>query len=349
MTATSEASATEGPMSKRDHITVLHSVAGPDGTTRFIVQLVEGAPPGLELKFFSWPRAIFGSYDVFHVHWPEFLIRSRFYPWTLVQRLLFIILLVRLRLQKIPLVRTLHNVKPHEPGGRFETALLERADRMTSLFIRLNPTTVSPPGQAVTILHGHYVDRFADLEKAKAVSGRVLYFGLIRPYKGVLPLISAFRELTSEGVTLRVVGSPTDELRVAVEAAVANDHRASCLLEFVDDQTLVHEITEAKLVVLPYLEMHNSGALLVALSLGRPVLAPDTTSNRALVDEVGPEWLMTFTGELTPEILGNALAAAESLSATDRPDLSGRDWGHIGELHYAAYTRTLRERSASRS
>lgn len=336
-------------MSKPDHVTVLHSVAGPDGTTRFIVQLVEGAPPNLTLKFFSWPRAIFGSYDVFHVHWPEFLIRSRFYPWTVVQRLLFMVLMVRLRLQKIPLVRTLHNVKPHESGGRFETALLERADRMTSLFIRLNPTTVSPPGQAVTILHGHYVDRFAELKKEDAVPGRVLYFGLIRPYKGVLPLISAFRELPSGDATLRVVGSPTDELRVAVEDAVAEDPRASCLLKFVDDQTLVREITEAKLVVLPYLEMHNSGALLVALSLGRPVLAPDTTANRALVDEVGPDWLMTFTGDLTAKILGSALARAESLSATEHPDLSGRDWNHIGELHYAAYTRTLLERSASRS
>lgn len=331
--------------STRDHITVLHSVAGPDGTTQFIVQLVEGAPPELELKFFDWRTALLGSYDLFHVHWPEFLMRSRFYPKAVLQRLLFAALLARLRIQKIPVVRTLHNVKPHEDGGRLESAFLRRLDELTSLYILLNPTTVSPPGDAVTILHGHYIDRFAALEKPASVRGRILNFGLIRPYKGVERLIDVFRSLPSPDLTLRVVGKPTAELRTTVEEAIALDARASCLLEFVEDETLVREISEAELVVLPYLEMHNSGALLVALSLGRPVLAPDSPANRAMVEEVGPEWLMTYEGELTPDILGKAVAAVGSRPSSDRPHLSGRDWDRIGELHYAAYTRVLKRSS----
>ena len=40
-------------------------------------------------------------------------------------------------------------------------------------------------------------------------------------------------------------------------------------------------------MVLPYRQMHNSGAVLAALSLDRPVLVP-ATDQRGLGAEVGP-------------------------------------------------------------
>lgn len=323
------------------NVTVLHSSAPPDGTTKFIVQLVEGAPPQLTLKFFSWRTALFGSYDVFHVHWPEFLIRSRNPLRRVQRRLLFQALLLRLRYRRIPLVRTLHNVQPHESGGRWESWLLAWAERSTTLFVRLNPTTDSP-GPAVTILHGHYVDRFGSMELPAAVPGRILYFGLIRPYKGVERLLSVFSSVESADVSLRVVGKPSHGLGALVTAAADADPRVTCRLEFVPDAVLVREIGQSSLVVLPYLEMHNSGALLVALSLGRPVLAPNTPANAAMVEEVGAAWLLLFDGELTADVLLDALASVSGAGLSGVPDLSGRDWALVGEQHLAAYEGALR-------
>ncbi len=62
-------------------------------------------------------------------------------------------------------------------------------------------------------------------------------------------------------------------------------------------------------MVLPYREMHNSGAALTALSLNRPVLVPDNEVNRELAEEVGPGWVFRYDGELTGRHLLDALAA----------------------------------------
>ena len=131
---------------------------------------------------------------------------------------------------------------------------------------------------------------------------------------------------------------------------MAGDDRITALLRFVSDEELVDEITSSSLVVLPYREkMHNSGVVLVALSLGRPVLVPASPTNQALRDEVGEQWIIQYEGELTPEILTRALQDVASRSPEAEPALSDRDWKHVGELHHRAYVRARESRRRARA
>jgi len=324
------------------NITVLQSLSPPDGTTRYVNQVVDGAPAAVTMRFFSWRTALLGRYDILHVHWPELLIRA---PRPLKARLrrgALYALLLRVRMQRIPIVRTAHNLTPHEAGAGAETRALNALDARTALVIRLNPTTpVEPESRAVTILHGHYRDRFSGMTLPESVSGRILYFGLIRPYKGVETLLQVFRALPVPDLTLRIVGRPSSGLETVISTEAAQDPRISSVLRFVSDEELVAEVGLAELVVLPYREMHNSGVLLVALSLDRPVLVPSTPSNLALADEVGPDWIYLYDGELTPEILCDTLKRMRSAGAHRRPQLSGRDWKTLGLQSYQTYLRAL--------
>ena len=246
------------------------------------------------------------------------------------------------RLRRIPIVRTVHNLHPHEVGTRAEQNLLARVDRRTSTFIRLNPTTELEEGMCgATILHGHYRGRFAAHPRAEKRRGRVLYFGIIRPYKNVEHLIDVFTSRERPGVDLRIVGSPSAELGERISARVDTEPSVSARLAFVDDDELVREITASELVVLPYAEMHNSGAALVALSLDRPILVPRTPSNEALRDEVGPDWVLLYDGDLTDEILTGAIERAQTLDRSERPRLEGRDWDEVGRQHLAVYRAAL--------
>jgi beta-1,4-mannosyltransferase len=325
-----------------EQITVLHSSAAPNGTAQFIVHLVEGAPDNLHLRFFSWKTALTGPFDVFHIHWPETLIRSKHLSKRIAVRFGVLVLLARLRAKRIPIVRTLHNVQPHEAGGWWERTLLARIDKATTLNIRLNPTTSSEHHPHATILHGHYRDRFDAFPHTDTVPGRILYFGLIRPYKGVEQLIAAFSASSDEALTLRVVGKPSEALDASVRAAATADPRISHDLKFVEDSVMVSEICEAELVVLPYLQMHNSGALLAALSLDRPVLVPRTPANTAIADEVGHDWIVTFEGALSSEIIHDALATVRARGDVQRPDLSQREWAIVGQQHLDAYREAIR-------
>ncbi|WP_210479310.1 glycosyltransferase [Naasia sp. SYSU D00948] len=326
----------------RTRIRVLHSLAPPDGTTKYVNQITEGAADDVTVRYFSWREALSGRYDVLHLHWPELLLRGRSARIRLAKRLCMRLLLLRTRLLRIPIVRTVHNLDPHERGSRAEQRLLAAIQSRTSLFIRLNPTTELPGGAPVeSILHGHYRDRFAAHPRESRRTDRVLYFGIIRPYKGVDRLLEIAPELGAAGIEVRIVGSPTPELRDEVRQRADELANVSARLAFVADAELVAEVSAADLVVLPYRELHNSGVALVALSLDRPVLVPDGPSTRALRDEVGSDWVIPYEGELGPEQVIRALDLVHRPGRSPRPALEGRDWASIGEAHSAAYRRAI--------
>lgn len=324
----------------------------PDGSgTKFADHMQDGAAAGISPSFFSWRRALTTHYDVFHLHWPEYLTRGRTPGRRFAKRALFLALLIKLRLTRTPLVWTVHNAYAHESGGKGEAWLFARVQRAASVAVVMNSTTPLAPGtNSVFIPHGHYRDRFANHKQPASVSGRLLYFGIIRPYKNVPALLGVFQEIPEPELTMSIVGKPLsasleDEVRAASEA----DPRVRLELRFVEDRALVREVSEAELVVLPYTEMNNSGALLVALSLNRPVLAPNSPVNKELQSEVGQRWLMLYDGDLTAEILRASLDLVR-MGGHGVPDLHGRDWGRVGESYKSAYVRAMAmvRRSASR-
>lgn len=322
---------------------VLQSFQKPRPTTNpYVIQLADRLSelPGVEVLNWSWRAALLGRYDVVHAHWPEVLVDGRTPARKLIRQLLFTICLLRIRILRIPLVQTMHNLELPQGISRREVLLLRLAQRWTTLRVAINATTPQNPNQAWALIpHGHYRDWFAAIEPAAQVRGRIAYFGRVRRYKAVDRLVRAF--VSDEGLlaecTLHIAGNPsTDELVNELRALSKGDPRITMRFGFIDDPELVEVVTQSELVVLPYSEMHNSGATLTALSLGRPVLVPDNEANRALAAEVGPEWLLTFDGELDAATLHHALTQVRSHRGA-APNLSSREWADAGARHVAAY------------
>ena len=327
-------------------LVVFQSFPRPRPTTNpYLVQLGRSlsALPDVELVTFSWTRALRGGYDVFHVHWPEILVSGHSPLKKLVRQFLFVLVLLRLRVTRVPLVRTVHNLELPQGITRREVALLRWAERRTTLRIHINETTPPDDSRPVaTIVHGHYRDWYAPHPRRSRRPGRLAFVGQVRRYKGVDRLVEAFRELPVGDLTLRIAGRPTgDELAEQIRASAADDARISLSLDFLTDEDLVGEVTEAELVVLPYREMHNSGGALAALSLDTPVLVPDNAANRRLSEEVGPGWVHTFAGPLTGTALADTVARLRATPPPGRPDLSRREWDDAGRAHEQAYRRAI--------
>lgn len=331
-------------------ITVLQSFPrqGPQ-TNPYLTQLVASMPPDVETVLWSWRAALWGRYDLVHLHWPEVLLRREDRLATIAHRTLFALLMLRVALTDVVIVRTLHNPTPHEAGSRIEGILLRWCDRLTGLWIALNdsanPTDsagAAPDRASVVIAHGHYRDSYDTSRLPEPIPGRLLYFGLVRRYKGVLKLVTTFGALRDSDLSLRILGQPKSmQLKESITGASGADPRISTMLTYVPGEVLVREIGESELVVLPYARMHNSGAVLLALSLDRPVLVPESPATLALAREVGPEWLLTYRGPLEPQHLLNALGRVRSASRGARPDLSARDWPGLGIQHRDAYLAAL--------
>lgn len=327
---------------------VLHSMAGPDGVvTRYADHMAAVQAEDVTVAFFSWHRAIFGRYDVFHMHWPEYLARGASGVRGRLKAALMGVFLLRLRLTRTPVVWTMHNLEPHEAAGRSERERVQSLLKRVTATIALNPSQRSSlPVPSVYIPHGHYKERFAKYRHASIEPGRVLYFGLIRPYKNVPALITAFSSAAQSNEVLSVVGKPKEEwLRAEVEDAVARTEQVELDLRFVEDEDLVAQVTRAQLIVLPYLEMNNSGALFVALSLGRPVLVPRSPVNEAVAKEVGSEWMLLYDGDIDAETLREGLAWSSASRTHTAPAMNERDWEAVGRRHRELY-RTVTNRAA---
>lgn len=99
----------------------------------------------------------------------------------------------------------------------------------------------------------------------------VLFFGLLRPYKGLDVLLDAWRGI--EGAELWIVGRP----RIPVEPLRARAPRGVRFVpRFVGDAELPAYFRRADIVVLPYAGTERfdfSGVMATALAFGRPVVA----------------------------------------------------------------------------
>lgn len=296
--------------------------------------------------YFRWSTSLVEGFDVLHVHWPENSLRHARGVGRAVKSVLFAAFLARLRVQRKAVVRTVHNLRPHESGSRIEQWLLGRLDALTTLWIVLNETTPTPdPARTVLVPHGHYRDWYTPDPRITPVPGRLLTFGMIREYKGTDELVTAFQGTDAAGgLSLRIVGAPDGAATAErLRSLALADPRIALDLRFVAEQELADDISAAEAVVLPYRAMHNSGAALLALSLGRPVIVPSSPATELLVEEFGAQWVTTYTGALDAERLDELIARVRSGSReASGPDLSARDWPALGMLLAGTYERAAK-------
>lgn len=106
---------------------------------------------------------------------------------------------------------------------------------------------------------------------------RLLFFGLIRPYKGLEDLVEAFNSLTPDQVgafTLTVVGETWEGWTLPAELIAASPHpeRITFVNRYVSDVEAGRFFGAADALVLPYRRGSASGPLQIAMSVGIHVL-----------------------------------------------------------------------------
>lgn len=316
-------------------LVVLESFGPPhERTNPYLVELFASFPTDIDARYFSWGRALRGDYDVFHLHWPEVMVRGRDPIRTVARSLAFLSVLVRIRLGRRAMVRTLHNVRPHERPHLLQRAIISLSERWTTVWITLSDGALPPPGAtSVRAPIGRTPTGPAPADSI--VRGRIVYFGNIRPYKGVEQLVDAVAALEGPEVSLRLYGACADPgLARRLRESVRDDPRIEWDERFVSDAELQDGIAAAQLVVLPFTDVSNSSSVLHALSLGRPVLTPRRPATLEVADEVGPGWVHLYDGDLDADVLRRTVGAGLPSVA---PDLSRRSWEAIGGLHAIAF------------
>ncbi|GLB68295.1 hypothetical protein AHIS1636_27370 [Arthrobacter mangrovi] len=111
-------------------------------------------------------------------------------------------------------------------------------------------------------------------------------------------------------------------------------------LRRVEESELIARINEAQFVVVPYADLYNSGVVLMALSVGRPVILRENAASKQLKAEFGATWIRTYKGDLTSASLRDVLTAPLPPTGS-APNFDQRRWKDIGESHFRVYHAAL--------
>lgn len=305
----------------------------------------------------EWP-------DIVHLHWlhPYLIGRGRVTTLAKGSRLLLELLI--LRLAGIQIVWTVHNDIEHERRAPYlERGFKHLIFRLCGIaFIHCGAMkeeilrTFRLPGRyrsrIVVIDHGNYVETYAsDTERAPVELGperdetTFLFFGQIRPYKGVTALVDAFRSLESPDAELLIVGNPSSAaLRERIERRSRGCDAIHTVFEYVPDSAVLTYLDLADVVVLPYENVLTSGTVVLAMGEGKPVVTPAIGCLEELLTDAGEESAeLTYDPE-TEGALADALrrsleADLATVGRQNRALVRGHEWEDVAAATARAYER----------
>jgi glycosyltransferase involved in cell wall biosynthesis len=259
-----------------------------------------------------------------------------------------------------PRVMTAHYVLPPEPSRRQLTSARRAFGAMDAVIAhsehgarRLREQVGLDPARIRVIHHGafDYLTRLPnekplppELEGAEGPV--ILFFGLLRSYKGIDTLLEAFRKV--EGAELWIAGNPRMDIEPLEQLAAEAPGRVRFLPRFVEDAEIPALMRRADVVTLPYRDVEHSGVLYAALAFGKPLVLsavggfPDVAELGAarLISPDDPSSLAAVLSEL----VGNVAARKELSAAATQVAAGAYSWDEAAHQTLALYCELLEKR-----
>jgi len=222
-------------------------------------------------------------------------------------------------------IALVHNMLPHEPSI-LDKVFAPWFVKATDAFVALSESVVhdiekvegkvrvrKPKTYSPHPIYDHYGERMSREEACKALSldagcQYMLFFGLVRAYKGLDLLLDAFGQVKDRFPSLRLLVAGEfyeDELKYKARISIngLND-RVILRNEFIPDADLRKYFGAADLVVQPYKSATQSGVTQVAFHFEKPMLV----TNVGGLGEIVHDHLMGYAVEPKAEAIAEAIS-----------------------------------------
>jgi beta-1,4-mannosyltransferase len=260
---------------------------------------------GIQVHFSEGYRRVFPIFralhaqqqkiSILHLHWLEPYLRGKNQLERFIYAIKFLLDILLLRLSGIRIIWTIHNQREHEyPSLRLELWIRRvLASWSNGIIVHnfLTLQTIADSHQLEArkthiIPHGHYRGVYGqsiDQATARTIlnlpqEGLIyLHLGMLRPYKGVEQLIRVWREHLAEvsNHTLLIAGMPLDEdYHLNLNQLIDNTDNIIFQAKFIPDAEIHLFFSAADIVVLPFKGTLTSGSAILAMSYGKPIIAP---------------------------------------------------------------------------
>ncbi|WP_293781858.1 glycosyltransferase [uncultured Aeromicrobium sp.] len=274
-----------------------------------------------------------GAETVAHVHWTAPVCQqtgSANQAWEQLRRFESAIEGFQVRQGRV--VWTVHNRLPHELAYREpEIELCQFLANTADVVHVMMPGTDEivaedyriPPEKIVQISHPSYQGLYGarDSERAQWREAlgvpcdrrSVLFFGQMRPYKGLDVLLEAYRVLearNSELPVLLLAGSTPEGIEAYITEALPASVTAVRAHRFIPDSEVEMWFGAADLAVYPYHSILNSGSVHLAATMAVPAVLPGEDHLRSQF--AGEPWIRFYNPRQAASSLAQVLADPSS-------------------------------------
>ena len=229
----------------------------------------------------------------------DFLITHWVHPVQFLALFPFFLILKILTKTKIILIT--HNILPHERffgSGIFLKIISLFTKKLvihsSSEILKAEKINL-PKNKILSSFHPIYdiffEEKKYDTDKNYLPNGDkiFLFFGFIRPYKGIEILLDAFKIIQNKhkNISLFIVGENFNQKNSAIAKKInsfSDNSKIFFIDQYIPNEDVGHYFHMADVVVLPYLEATQSGPLQIAYAFDKPVIASDLPAFRDCVE-----------------------------------------------------------------
>ena len=268
-----------------------------------------------------------GGSNLFHLHWEERLVVERPERHAAMAAMAdFEQRLEAFLARGGRLVWTIHNALPHEPSHLDLFFALRRrlAERAALILVHHEAAAETLAGQCALdrsklslLPHPAYFGAYESEAETRTRepdwrSRRLMTFGMLRPYKG-LDLLAEAAALAPE-IGIDVMGEPGPRFEEEVRPVLERSPSIAASPIRVEDAEVPALMRSVRGLVLPYRALLGSGVALLAMTFGRPIVAPDVRQLRDLLPFAARRFLYR------PRDAGSLAARMRDLVALDEDE-----------------------------
>ena len=305
-----------------------------------------------------------GKPDVLHLHWTDGFIVAGNWPKTILKTLRFLIELLIVKALRIKIVWTVHNLSNHEKiNSSYESfvnrILIHLYDQVIvhCLFAResvihlyhlanhlTNKVHVVPIGNYLECYENSITRQDARIKlNYKEDDFLFLFFGGIRPYKGIFELIDVFSKIENSKVRLLIVGNPSNDVtKKELIRRCQVDDRIRMYLQYVPENEIQIYMNAADVTVFPYTDILTSSSILLAMSFGKAIVVPQIGCISETLDVQGSFLYDPNDVEGLSRSMRNALLSdLEAMGRHNRINAEDFNWNKIAEKTLDVYSKSV--------
>lgn len=284
--------------------------------------------------------------------------------WLRIPRIDLIFIKILKRITGVNIVYTAHNVLPHNTHNKYKKIFVKIYSTVSNIIVHAEQTKneiandfnvtknriqVIPHGILNNINTNYIANKFKDNDHI-----HFLIIGGISKYKGITEFISVWKNTCKKNENfnrtcqLYILGKASDDYHIKICNCLSEDYSPNSIFYYnaeLSDEDFNSYLSNCDVVVLPYIQISQSGVLLKSLSYKKPILVSDAggLTQPLEVGYIGEKfsWDIKNAEEMLLIIFNNINISRQYYSSSDewKKIFSFYSWEEIGKKTSDIYNR----------